>query len=125
MTIAEVLVAATLLAFVIMSSLTALTEAYCLTRMTNAVIQINGLAGLFGAFVGKTVTIAGSSASTVTLICSTPPSQGDQHPKRVPTRPSKRLPAARWSELTGTPGSGAAFARDNFWYVVLTGRTPH
>jgi len=79
----------------------------------NAVIQLNGSAGLFGAVVGKTVTIAGSSAIhyDVNLLNAAIP--GGPTPGASSSTATGTIAVGAWSELTAKPGSGDAFARDN------------
>ncbi len=78
----------------------------------NANIQVNGAAGLCGAIIGNTVTVAGSSVIHYDTKLATADVLGGPTPGSGSTG-SGAIAVGAWAELTGVPGTGAAFARDN------------
>lgn len=68
----------------------------------NADVTLNGNAGTSGAIIGRTATVAGNGQFHYDIRLGGVPATMDAY-----YRPSS------WCELTGVPGGGSSFARDN------------
>lgn len=77
----------------------------------NANIQLNGASGFFGAVIGKTVTLAGSSDIHYDVQLAGAVSVGGPNPGSGSSSGTVRI--SSWAELRDAPGSGRAFARDS------------
>ena len=76
----------------------------------NSNVQISGSAGVFGAVIGKAVTISGSVHFDVALMGTNIP--GGPNPGDGTTGYGA-IAVSGWTELRDATGSGSAFARDN------------
>jgi Tfp pilus assembly protein PilX len=77
----------------------------------NGNVTLNGAAGVFGAVIGKAVTVSGSGDVHYDVQLAQAAIAGGPNPAAGSS--SGALRVRSWSELTERPGSGDAFARDN------------
>lgn len=77
----------------------------------NGNITLNGAAGVYGAVIGKAVTVGGSGDVHYDVRLAQTAISGGPNPAAGSSSGALRIRS--WSELSEAPGSGHAFARDN------------
>ena len=78
----------------------------------NGAVKLNGSAGISGAIIGKTVEVAGSSVVHYDVQLANASTTGGPTPG-AGSSGTGTIAVSTWAELTGSAGSGTAFARDN------------